>query len=80
MTTEPTFLTDNLKLACALASAGFSLAESPERIVRNGREVLSFSFNPIAHGVKADDLASAFIEGDYLRDICMRLSPGTCPQ
>jgi hypothetical protein len=60
---EPTFLTDNLKLACALASAGFPLTESPERIVRGGREVLSFSFAPIAHGVKADELAAAFAEG-----------------
>jgi hypothetical protein len=60
---EPTFITDNLKLACALASAGFALAESPERIQRGGRETLSFAFHAVAHGVKAEDLASAFTEG-----------------
>jgi hypothetical protein len=60
---QPTFLTDNLKLACALASAGFRLSESPERISRNGREVLSFSFEPVAHGVKAEELAESFSEG-----------------
>jgi hypothetical protein len=63
MSHEPTFITDNLKLACALATAGFPLVESPERIVRGGREVLSFSFAPAAHGVKAEDLAAAFSEG-----------------
>jgi hypothetical protein len=63
MSTEPTFITDNLKLACALATAGFPLVESPERIVRGGRELLSFSFAPVAHGVKAEDLAAAFSEG-----------------
>jgi hypothetical protein len=57
------FVTDNLKLACALASAGFALAESPERIIRNGREVLSFSFEPSAHGRKAADLEAGFAEG-----------------
>jgi hypothetical protein len=57
------FVTDNLKLACALASAGFALAESPERIIRGGREILSFSFEPSAHGRKAADLAAGFIEG-----------------
>jgi len=63
MSHEPTFITDNLKLACALATAGFPLVESPERIVRGGRELLSFSFAPVAHGVRAEDLAAAFSEG-----------------
>ena len=57
------YSTDNLKLACALASAGFSLAESPERISRNGKEVLNFTFNAVAHGVLAEELAKGFFEG-----------------